>query len=72
MQASTHKHAPWRKSVLIPAWIVQLFFEFWMVVIMGLALGVVIANDTNETITNRTAVEVYVSLLCLPGNPSNE
>lgn len=47
MIASEHKHAPWRKSVLIPCWTVQLFFEVWNVALLSAGLAL-IAKDNYE------------------------
>jgi len=58
--------------MLIPCWVVQLFFEFWMVVAMALVLGVVESQDSDLNIeVNKTAVEIIapiwltVGLICM-------
>lgn len=46
--ANDHKHSPWRKSVLIPFWTVQLFFMLVFIALLGLALGVLVTYDSND------------------------
>jgi hypothetical protein len=67
--SSQHKHAPWRKAVLIPFWCIQLFFELLDIIVLGLAVGVVNEwhneyDDDNGVIvtdTVDTAYKMYVS-----------
>ena len=54
--SSNHKHAPWRKSVLIPFWVVQLIFE--LVIIAALALSVAAVeyyDDNGYDFTNKSS-----------------
>ena len=46
--ANDHKHSPWRKSVLVPFWTVQLFFMLVFIVLLGLSLGVLVTYDNND------------------------
>lgn len=38
----THKHAPWRKSVLVPFWVIQLLFELLLIGDLALAENILI------------------------------
>jgi len=40
-----HKHAPWRKSVLVPFWTLQLLLELLLIAVLGLAEGVLVNYD---------------------------
>ncbi|KAH8601918.1 hypothetical protein B0O99DRAFT_607738 [Bisporella sp. PMI_857] len=69
---SSHKYAPWRRSVLIPFWIVQILFELIIVAALGLSLGAVGYFDNNGwDFTNKTAfnivagVGIALGLICL-------
>lgn len=47
--ASQHSHAPWRKSLLIPFWVIQLLLE--IILIAGLAVAesaLVVYHDNYE------------------------
>ena len=46
--ANDHKHSPWRKSVLVPFWTVQLLFMLVFIALLGLALGVLVTYDNND------------------------
>jgi hypothetical protein len=58
--ANTHKHSPWRKSVLIPFWTLQLLLEFLMIALFALAIDVLVnyfngdetINNSDSTLTN--------------------
>jgi hypothetical protein len=39
MSASSHSHAPWRKAILIPFWVLQLGFELFMIVLLVLSVN---------------------------------
>lgn len=39
MGMSTHKHAPWRKAILVPCWAVQLFVEVLMIIGIAVMLS---------------------------------
>jgi hypothetical protein len=39
MPGSYHSHAPWRKAVLIPFWILQICFEVVMIGVIAVAAG---------------------------------
>jgi hypothetical protein len=46
--AKIHNHAPWRKAVLVPFWIVQMLFMIIFIGLLGLALGVLVRYDDDE------------------------
>jgi hypothetical protein len=56
--ANTHKHAPWRKSVLVPFWALQLLLELLLIGVLGLAEGVLVNyddfNNNDEIIDENT------------------
>lgn len=59
--ANTRSHSPWRKTVLVPFWILQILLEILMIGTFGLALGVLakytadsVDADGNITIDNTT------------------
>jgi len=64
---SSHKHAPWRKSVLIPCWVVQLILLLALIGESALALAVVndeyFYNEFNEYEVRKNVFNVYVPLL---------
>ena len=62
MSTSHHKHAPWRKSVLIPFWTIQLLFELLMIAALALAVDVVTYYDEYDDIKNRKGFNTYFSL----------
>jgi hypothetical protein len=39
MTASYHSHPPWRKSILIPFWTLQLGFELLLIGVVAVAAG---------------------------------
>lgn len=41
--ASQHAHAPWRKTVLIPFWTIQLGFTLAFIALLAVAMGVLVA-----------------------------
>ncbi|KUJ13875.1 uncharacterized protein LY89DRAFT_672147 [Mollisia scopiformis] len=45
---SHHAHAPWRKSVLIPFWSIQLLVGLLDLALLGLAVGVIVNWDNND------------------------
>lgn len=61
---SHHSHAPWRKSVLIPFWCLQLFFECVDIAVLALTIGIVdewdSSNDSRLTDAVKTAGKMYV------------
>ena len=46
--ANDRKHSPWRKSVLIPFWCIQIFFMLLFIALLGLALGVLDTYENNN------------------------
>jgi hypothetical protein len=46
--ASHHSHAPWRKSILIPFWTLQLGFELLMIGLLAVAIGVLVYWQHND------------------------
>jgi hypothetical protein len=46
--ANNHKHSPWRKSVLIPFWTLQLFFMLVMIALLALSIGVLVSVNTDN------------------------
>lgn len=45
--ASAHSHAPWRKSILIPFWTLQLLFEILLIGLLAFALSVIVTWNHN-------------------------
>jgi hypothetical protein len=45
--APAHSHAPWRKSILIPFWTLQLLFELLMIGLLAFALSVIFTWQSN-------------------------
>jgi hypothetical protein len=67
-------HAPWRKAVLIPFWAIQMFFMLIMIILLGLATGVLVKyqNDgdsefdgVSDDAVNKVT-KMYNSLLTSP------
>lgn len=58
MMKDQHKHAPWRKTVLVPFWTIQLLLELVMIGLMGLALGVLVNWDRDFENSVDTSLEV--------------
>jgi hypothetical protein len=51
--APNHIHAPWRKGILLPFWILQLLFEILIIGLLAFALSVLVIGHKNvETIDN--------------------
>lgn len=48
MIPANHSHAPWRKAILIPFWVVQLGLELIMIALLALAVGVLVHYDNNN------------------------
>ncbi|KAL2065740.1 hypothetical protein VTL71DRAFT_3410 [Oculimacula yallundae] len=48
MIPESHSHAPWRKSVLIPCWTVQLGLELIMIGLLSVAVGVLVHYDNQD------------------------
>jgi len=74
MDPSRHSHAPWRKWVLIPFWIIQLFFGLLMIVVLALALGVVNSSWAGKKIddydgevrkASKVVSGVYIGIISL-------
>ena len=42
MAASYHKHAPWRKTFLVPFWVFQLVLELLLIALLALAESVLV------------------------------
>lgn len=49
MIPADHSHAPWRKAILIPFWVVQLALELLMIALLALAVGVLVRWDDNDS-----------------------
>ncbi|KAF4632775.1 hypothetical protein G7Y89_g5340 [Cudoniella acicularis] len=68
---SKHNHAPWRKAVLIPFWILQLLFMLIMIALLGLSIGLLVTwekdNDSDSDLTydglTEDAVEKTVHII---------
>ncbi|KAH6706240.1 hypothetical protein BKA61DRAFT_492515 [Leptodontidium sp. MPI-SDFR-AT-0119] len=48
MIPADHSHAPWRKSILIPFWTIQLGLELVMIALLALAVGVLVYDNNND------------------------
>ncbi|KAH7333370.1 hypothetical protein BKA65DRAFT_43388 [Rhexocercosporidium sp. MPI-PUGE-AT-0058] len=48
MIPADHSHAPWRKTILIPFWTVQLGLELIMIALLALAVGVLVHYDNDN------------------------
>lgn len=46
--ANNHEHSPWRKSMLIPFWCIQIFFMLAFIALLGLAFGILATYDNNN------------------------
>ncbi|KAK0111254.1 hypothetical protein ONS95_001626 [Cadophora gregata] len=49
MIPADHSHAPWRKTILIPFWTIQLGLELIMIALLSLAVGVLVHYDNNDS-----------------------
>lgn len=49
---SVRNHAPWRKLILVPFWIVQMLFLVTMVGLLSLSLGVLAASLNSKKVTS--------------------
>lgn len=45
---NTHIHTPWRKSILIPFWVLQLGLSLFMIGTYALALGLVARYNSDD------------------------
>ncbi|PVH74037.1 hypothetical protein DL98DRAFT_40463 [Cadophora sp. DSE1049] len=48
MIPADHSHAPWRKTILIPFWTIQLGLELIMIALLALAVGVLVSYDNDN------------------------
>jgi hypothetical protein len=48
MSASSHSHAPWRKAILIPFWVLQLGLEIYMMVVLALSVNSLYHNVNED------------------------
>lgn len=48
MIPADHSHAPWRKSILIPFWTIQLGLELIMIALLSFAVGFLVHYDNNS------------------------
>jgi hypothetical protein len=48
--ANTHSHSPWRKAILIPFWVLQIFLSLWMIAVFVLEIVVVQNFDPSTDI----------------------
>jgi hypothetical protein len=48
MSTPRHNHAPWRKAILIPFWVVQSCALLGMIGILSLSLGVLASWDDDK------------------------
>jgi len=45
--ASSHKHAPWRKAILIPLWVIQLLLEGTLIITSAVTIAILASWDEN-------------------------
>ena len=52
MAASYHKHAPWRKTFLVPFWVFQLVLELLLIALLALAESALVLwqQDINDDV----------------------
>ncbi|TVY21591.1 hypothetical protein LARI1_G000159 [Lachnellula arida] len=79
--ASQHAHAPWRKTVLIPFWTIQLGFMLAFIGLLAVATGVLAAwkqtdnmgdfldeeSDNAVTVASQIVIPIYITVcaICL-------
>ncbi|TVY56152.1 hypothetical protein LCER1_G002574 [Lachnellula cervina] len=78
--ASQHAHAPWRKTVLIPFWTIQLGFTLAFIALLAVAMGVLVAwkqtdnnmagfmdqdSDNAVTVAYQKVIPIYITVCAI-------